>query len=44
LPGQHLLALDGKNWEPDELIMDERFLAGRLALQGEVLVCDQSQS
>src|SRR5262249_21609368 len=27
LPGQHRLAHDGKSWEPDELIMDERFLA-----------------
>ena len=36
LPGQHRLALDGKTWEPDELIMDERFLA--VNVQGKGLV------
>lgn len=36
LPGQHRLALDGKTWEPDELIMDERFLA--VSVRGKGLV------
>jgi 7,8-dihydropterin-6-yl-methyl-4-(beta-D-ribofuranosyl)aminobenzene 5'-phosphate synthase len=27
LPGQHRLADDGVTWEPDELLMDERFIA-----------------
>ena len=37
LPGQHRLALDGKSWEPDELIMDERFLAVNVLGKGLVV-------
>jgi 7,8-dihydropterin-6-yl-methyl-4-(beta-D-ribofuranosyl)aminobenzene 5'-phosphate synthase len=37
LPGQHRLALDGKTWEPDELIMDERFLAVNVRGKGLVV-------
>lgn len=36
LPGQHRLAADGVTWEPDELLMDERFVA--LHVRGKGLV------
>lgn len=36
LPGQHRLADDGKTWEPDELLMDERFVA--IDVKGKGLV------
>lgn len=37
LPGQHRRTLDGKGWEPDELIMDERFVAVSVAGKGLVV-------
>jgi 7,8-dihydropterin-6-yl-methyl-4-(beta-D-ribofuranosyl)aminobenzene 5'-phosphate synthase len=37
LPGQHRLALDGKTWELDELIMDERFVAVNVRGKGLVV-------
>ena len=36
LPGQHRRTEDGKGWEPDELLMDERFIA--VNVQGKGLV------
>ncbi len=36
LPGQHALAEDGQTWVPDELLMDERFVA--LHVKGKGLV------
>jgi len=36
LPGQHRMTLDGSGWEPDPLIMDERFVA--VAVKGKGLV------
>lgn len=36
LPGQHRLADDGRTWEPDELLMDERCIA--LHVRGKGLV------
>ena len=38
LPGQHRRTLDGQGWEPDELLMDERFLAVHLAGKGIVVL------
>ncbi len=37
LPGQHRLRLDGSGWEPDELIMDERYIAVDVAEKGLVV-------
>jgi 7,8-dihydropterin-6-yl-methyl-4-(beta-D-ribofuranosyl)aminobenzene 5'-phosphate synthase len=37
LPSQHRLADDGKSWEPDELLMDERFLAVHVRGKGLVV-------
>jgi 7,8-dihydropterin-6-yl-methyl-4-(beta-D-ribofuranosyl)aminobenzene 5'-phosphate synthase len=37
LPGQHRRTLDGKGWELDELIMDERFVAVNVAGKGLVV-------
>jgi 7,8-dihydropterin-6-yl-methyl-4-(beta-D-ribofuranosyl)aminobenzene 5'-phosphate synthase len=37
LPGQHRRTLDGKGWELDELIMDERFLAVNVRGKGLVV-------
>jgi 7,8-dihydropterin-6-yl-methyl-4-(beta-D-ribofuranosyl)aminobenzene 5'-phosphate synthase len=37
LPGQHRLLADGVTWEPDELLMDERFLAVHVAGKGLVV-------
>ncbi len=37
LPGQHRRTLDGTGWEPDEAIMDERFLALNVAGKGIVV-------
>jgi 7,8-dihydropterin-6-yl-methyl-4-(beta-D-ribofuranosyl)aminobenzene 5'-phosphate synthase len=36
LPGQHRRTTDGSGWEPDPLIMDERFVA--VAVKGKGLV------
>lgn len=36
LPGQHRRTVDGSGWEPDPLIMDERFVA--VAVKGKGLV------
>lgn len=36
-PGQVRLKEDGKTWEPDELLMDERFLAVNVAGKGLVV-------
>src|SRR5262245_41522343 len=36
LPGQHRRTLDGKGWELDELIMDERFVAVNVRGKGLV--------
>jgi 7,8-dihydropterin-6-yl-methyl-4-(beta-D-ribofuranosyl)aminobenzene 5'-phosphate synthase len=36
-PGQVRLADDGKTWEPDELLLDERFLAVNVAGKGFVV-------
>lgn len=38
LPGQHRLADDGKTWEPDELLMDERFVAIHVKGKGLVVL------
>jgi 7,8-dihydropterin-6-yl-methyl-4-(beta-D-ribofuranosyl)aminobenzene 5'-phosphate synthase len=37
LPGQHRKTLDGKGWELDELIMDERFVAVNVRGKGLVV-------
>lgn len=37
-PGQMRLMDDGKSWEPDELLMDERFLAINVAGKGLVVL------
>ncbi len=37
-PGQVRLTEDGKSWEPDELLMDERFLAVNVADKGLVVL------
>jgi 7,8-dihydropterin-6-yl-methyl-4-(beta-D-ribofuranosyl)aminobenzene 5'-phosphate synthase len=37
LPGQHRKTLDGAGWEPDELIMDERFLIVNVADKGMIV-------
>ena len=37
-PGQVRLMADGQNWEPDELLMDERFLAANVAGKGLVVL------
>lgn len=37
-PGQHRRTLDGKGWEPDELILDERFVAVRVKDRGLVVL------
>ena len=37
LPGQHRLADDGVTWEPDELLMDERFVAVNIKGKGLVV-------
>jgi 7,8-dihydropterin-6-yl-methyl-4-(beta-D-ribofuranosyl)aminobenzene 5'-phosphate synthase len=37
LPGQHRKTLDGEGWEPDELIMDERFIAVNISGKGLVV-------
>lgn len=37
LPGQHRLADDGVSWEPDELLMDERFVAVHVKGKGLVV-------
>ena len=37
LPGQHRLTLDGKGWELDELIMDERFIVVNVRGKGLVV-------
>ena len=37
LPGQHRRTLDGTGWEPDEAIMDERFLAVNVTGKGLVV-------
>ena len=37
LPGQHRKTLDGKGWEVDELVMDERFLAVHVEGKGLVV-------
>lgn len=37
LPGQHRRTLDGKDWELDELLMDERFLAVNVRGKGLVV-------
>ena len=36
LPGQHRRTLDGSGWEPDPLLMDERFVA--VAVKGKGLI------
>lgn len=38
LPGQHRRTLDGTGWEPDELLMDERFVAFEVAGKGLVVL------
>ncbi len=38
LKGQHRLKLDGTGWEPDELIMDERFVAVNVAGKGVIVL------
>jgi 7,8-dihydropterin-6-yl-methyl-4-(beta-D-ribofuranosyl)aminobenzene 5'-phosphate synthase len=38
LPGQHRRTLDGTGWEPDELLMDERFLAVHVRSKGLVVL------
>ncbi|HTE53212.1 MAG TPA: MBL fold metallo-hydrolase [Kofleriaceae bacterium] len=38
LKGQHRRALDGNGWEPDELIMDERFVAVSVRDKGIVVL------
>jgi 7,8-dihydropterin-6-yl-methyl-4-(beta-D-ribofuranosyl)aminobenzene 5'-phosphate synthase len=37
LPGQHRRTLDGNSWEPDPLIMDERFVAVAIKNKGVVV-------
>ena len=37
LKGQHRRTLDGTSWEPDELVIDERFLAVNVAGKGLVV-------
>lgn len=37
LPGQHRKTLDGKGWELDELIMDERFVAVNVTGKGLIV-------
>lgn len=37
LPGQHRRTADGAGWEPDPLLMDERFLAALVAGKGLVV-------
>ena len=37
LPGHYRRAADGKNWEPDPLIMDEHFLAANVAGKGLIV-------
>jgi len=37
LPGQHRRTLDGKGWELDELIMDERFVAVNVKGKGLII-------
>lgn len=37
LPGQHRRSVDGQGWEPDELIMDERFVAAHVKGKGLVV-------
>jgi len=38
LPGQQRKTLDGAGWEPDELIMDERFVAVNVAGKGLIVL------
>ena len=38
LPGQHRRTEDGKGWEPDELLMDERFIAVNVRHKGLVVL------
>ena len=38
LPGQHRRTEDGKGWEPDELLMDERFIAVNVRGKGLVVL------
>ena len=38
LPGQHRRTLEGEGWEPDELLMDERFLAVNVRGKGLVVL------
>ena len=38
LPGQHRRTADGSGWEPDELLMDERFVAFAVAGKGLVVL------
>jgi len=38
LPGQHRRTADGKGWEPDELLMDERFVAINVRGRGLVVL------
>ncbi len=38
LPGQHRRTLDGKGWEPDELLIDERFVAVNVAGKGLIVL------
>jgi len=37
LPGQHRRTADGLDWEPDELVQDERFVAVHVAGKGLVV-------
>jgi 7,8-dihydropterin-6-yl-methyl-4-(beta-D-ribofuranosyl)aminobenzene 5'-phosphate synthase len=38
LPGQHRRTTDGKGWEPDELLIDERFVAVNVRGKGLVVL------
>jgi 7,8-dihydropterin-6-yl-methyl-4-(beta-D-ribofuranosyl)aminobenzene 5'-phosphate synthase len=38
LPGQHRRTADGSGWEPDELLMDERFIAVNVRGKGLVVL------
>jgi 7,8-dihydropterin-6-yl-methyl-4-(beta-D-ribofuranosyl)aminobenzene 5'-phosphate synthase len=38
LPGQHRRTEDGKGWEPDELLLDERFIAVNVRNKGLVIL------
>ena len=38
LPGQHRRTADGKGWEPDELLVDERFVAVNVRGKGLVVL------